>query len=771
MIVRSPRRSTLRFLLLTTLLVGAMSVRASADDQRAILELIVNETRHGEELVLLRGADLLMAASALERVGLRAFGGTRERLDEVEYVSLASLAPRVTFVMSEQDLTIRLTAKADLFEPTLVNLDRSRPANITYTRSTSAFVNYSANWRGASGHDLFAETGLHAGGALFLNGLSYSSSGGVLRGFTNATIDDRDRLTRYIVGDGFFSAGPLGGGAVLVGVNVAREYALDPYFVRYPTVGLSAAATTPSVVEVYVNDQLVRREQVPAGQFELRNLPVSNGASNTRLVIRDAFGREQQISSSFYLTTSVLARGLHEFRYGLGWPRRNAGVANWDYGKLTFLGRHRYGVTDNLTLGARLEGRSGLVSGGPAVTLRTPIGELEAMSAWSRQDGVWGNAAWLAFNRSSRLFSIGGGAGYMTPRYATTSLHSFVAKPRIEARLFAGVQVWADASLSLEQSVSLDGPDGDVVRSSVSAQRRLTESANLSLTASHASRDHDSGMEMSVGVGWLLGPRTSGTLSYDRGIGQEGAIAELQRSLPAGTGYGYRMQLLERDGAAGLGVLQYQGQYGRYEAHYDQFGSQRVAGVTAAGGVVLIGGGLFATRPVQESFALLQVPGVGGVRAYASNQEIGRTDARGNLLIPNLLPYYANSLSIEDMDIPFNYSVGSTNRTIAPPYRGGTLVSFPVSRVQTMSGRVLLHSGAARAVPAFGDLTIEAGGRRYESPLGSAGEFYFENLPPGRHKATLTFRTKTCGFVVAIPKSTKDTLNLGTMTCTTNDAV
>ena len=65
-----------------------------------------------------------------------------------------------------------------------------------------------------------------------------------------------------------------------------------------------------------------------------------------------------------------------------------------------------------------------------------------------------------------------------------------------------------------------------------------------------------------------------------------------------------------------------------------------------------IGGGLHATRPVQESFALVRVPGMKGVRAYLSHQEVGRTNRNGDVLVPNLLPYYGNRLDIADEDVP-----------------------------------------------------------------------------------------------------------------------
>src|ERR1035437_6312172 len=95
---------------------------------------------------------------------------------------------------------------------------------------------------------------------------------------------------------------------------------------------------------------------------------------------------------------------------------------------------------------------------------------------------------------------------------------------------------------------------------------------------------------------------------------------------------------------------------------------------SAAGGLVVIGGGVHPTRPVNDSFALVRVPEVGGVRTYLNNQEIGRTDRHGNVLISNLLPYYANRVAISDQDVPIDRDVQTIEQSVAPPFRGGALI-------------------------------------------------------------------------------------------------
>jgi len=160
------------------------------------------------------------------------------------------------------------------------------------------------------------------------------------------------------------------------------------------------------------------------------------------------------------------------------------------------------------------------------------------------------------------------------------------------------------------------------------------------------------------------------------------------------------------------------------------------------------------------------VPGVDGVRAYSSHQEIGRTNRRGNLLIPDLLPYYGNEVNIADTDIPIEYTVPEVNVTLAPPYRGGAVVLFPVRRIQRATGAVVLLTAVGEERPSFGEITIVAAGERMSSPLGNGGEFYFENLPEGRHEASVTHEGRSCAFMLDVPQSTEAAITLGTSRCT-----
>ena len=160
------------------------------------------------------------------------------------------------------------------------------------------------------------------------------------------------------------------------------------------------------------------------------------------------------------------------------------------------------------------------------------------------------------------------------------------------------------------------------------------------------------------------------------------------------------------------------------------------------------------------------MPGVRDVRVYSSNNLVGRTDSSGDVLVPNLLPYYGNRLSIDDRDVPLNYEVQSIEKTIAPPFRGGAFVPFPVKQIRTVTGSVIVRGVSGDVVPTFGQLTLSAEGKSYESPLGRGGEFYFENLSSGTYDAVIDHHDGSCRFRIDIPTGSDSIVKLGQRVCT-----
>ena len=769
-----PRSARIGLVLLAAL--GCLSVsttvlRAEETGQRAILEVTVNQVPKGETIVIIDAPDRLWIPVAfLSEAGLvEGFGGERRTIGGMEFVSLASLAPGVQVAFSERTLLVRLRVAPQLLRVTRLSQD-TRPPDIEFRSNTSAFVNYSVSAQ-SSGHvATFTEAGFSSPLGLLTSGWSTGIDRSFLRGVSSWTIDDRRRLRRWVIGDTFANSGLLGGSVLLGGVTVSRDYGIDPYFVQYPTLSYSGETTTPATLEVYVNGRLVRREQLPPGPFELQDLPLPAGRGEAQFIVRDAFGREQQVSSPFYLSTATLSRGLHDYQYGFGYPRRHTSTSSWDYAKWAFVARHRTGVTDWLTVGGRLEATPDLLSAGPILAARFPFGELQATGGVSRTWAGTDFAGALAYRLMTRSVSIGASAVVFGPVYATVSLAPIQDRPRLQLNGMVSMPIGSRASLSLQHSLD-ERRDGQLLhRTAAAGYVPLTSRSYLHATVERSEQPNGPAFEGFFSLGVFLGNQVAASVSYEQDANGGRTVADLQRSMPYGVGYGYRLRYEEGENRGGGAQIQYEGRYARADVQSDILDGRASTLATASGALVFIGGSVYPTRPVSESYALVRVPGVAGVRTYVSNQEVGRTNRRGEVLVPNLLPYYGNRLSIDDHDVPFQFGLTRTSATLAPPFRGGALLTFPVQRGQRTTGIVLLRKGPVSAVPAYGELRVGYDGQEITSPIGSRGEFYLDTLPPGRYEATLRYRGNDCTLDLTIPDVTDPVSNLGTLVCRVTEA-
>jgi outer membrane usher protein len=741
---------------------------AAQEGQPAVLSLIVNHVERGDIIVLLKPGDVLVRVEDLEQAGLRGVGGPQETVGGATYVSVASLAPGLTFDLDERALVLRLTAQPALLPSTVLDLQVVRPPGLVYREDTSAFLNYAIQAVDFKRYALFTEAGLRIKSALLFSSASRNEDGTFVRGLSNITVDDRDRLVRWTLGD-FVprSADPLSGSLLMGGLNVSREFSIDPYFVTYPMLNLSGVVATPATADVYVNGLLLRRTALPPGSFELRNLQVPAGSGTARVVIRDAFGREQVIPSSFYFTPRLLAKGLQEYSYSLGARRDNFGTESWDYSRLGFLGQHRVGLTDAFTVGGRLEAAGDLVSGGPTLTAGLPVGEIDLAAGASRQGAFSGAAGSLVYRYSARQVSFGAAVRALTDRYATFQLAPEDDRARLETSVFAGAQLGPRTALTVQYTRAQLRDEGARDRASAFLNIRLTDRLSLLLSGSRSSQDRGPATnEGFVLLSVFLGERTTGAISYQRSGSRNTGLVEVQRSLPVGTGFGYRVQASTTETTPqGNLTLQYQGPWGRYEATYQNTAGTGSTTLSAAGGIAAIGGVVFATRPVADSFALIRVPGVEGVRGYLNNQEVGTTNVRGDLPVPDLLAYYGNRLGIADTDIPLEYSVAEKERTVATPFRGGAIISFPVQLIRAITGHVTMTIAGQRLVPAFGQLTVTADGRPFDSPIGREGEFYLDTVPAGRHPAVIEHEKGRCSFTLDVPAAAAPVIDLGALRC------
>jgi outer membrane usher protein len=236
----------------------------------------------------------------------------------------------------------------------------------------------------------------------------------------------------------------------------------------------------------------------------------------------------------------------------------------------------------------------------------------------------------------------------------------------------------------------------------------------------------------------------------------------LQRSLPLGPGFGFRIDADAQEPYRTTGTFEVQGRRGVLGVRADGSQDDKTVGtINLAGSIVAIGGEVLLSRPVDDGFALVKVPNSRGVRVLANNQLSGRTGRRGSLFVPDLRSYLTSPIGIVQDDLPVDVKLGAISQDVAVPHRGGAVVVFEANVIHALTGRLDVGGQA----PAYGTLSVTAGATQFSSPLNARGEFYFEDLPPGDHPGVASWSGRTCRATIRMPDKAPPTTDAGVVTC------
>lgn len=741
-----------------------------AADTRAILTVVLNGANLGESLVVMRVGtggkrEVLVPAALLTAARLM----IREtvRIDGVPFVSLDSIRTSAPVEVDDEALELRVRALPGMFAANAINLRPQEPAGTIHTRNASAFANYALNWsNSAAAPAITGEIGASVGTAKFNTTLTRMADGQVSRGITTLTYDQHGALRRLQAGDVAMPGVTLWSGGLVQGVSVARDFGLNPYFVRFPSPKLTQTISTPSTVDVYVNDRLVRRAELPPGVFDVTGVPALNGAGDTRLVIRDAFGRSQEFNTSYYITASVLASGLQDFQYAAGF--RRASVFDTGRGNPAMMATHRIGVTDRITLGAHAEADRALGSGGAFLTARPGrIGAVEIAAGASRAtSGAIGSAVSAAWSYVSRPISASASMRVLSAGFVSFGDAAAQRTARVDwsASLSRSTRRIGALSLELRQQW-LPSFDASIDRSwrrraAITGSRRVFGGPQLQWRAGRSWDANSASFEASVGLSVGLGGRTMAMVSAAQQSGFSTSEVSLSRPLAAGNGVGARARI-DLDGGTIDAAVQAQNRFARYEVQTTRLNGVTTSGATVSGGVVTLGRSINFTNTLGDSFGLVRVPGVKNVRVFSNNVEVGRTDRRGNLLIPALIPNYANRLAISDMDLPGDRSVADAEKLVAPPAGAGAVVTFGAQRIQAVMGSLTIRVDGRDIIPAYGLVVVALGQRVIDSPVAADGSFFLEQLPAGEYNAVLQYHEDEYIVVITVPRQAAAILNVG----------
>lgn len=712
------------------------SEQAAIADATLYLDLQVNQVAKAELVpVQQRAGRLYLASEVLREAGIRLPGEPQGEvaLDEIPglHSDYDSQNQRLLLQVPPAWLPDQQVGERNLYPASdarssfgaLLNYD-------AYLNDTDEGGSYLAAWNELRLFDDWGTFSTTGQWRQSFNGAQAQGRQGFLRYDTTFRYTDEQRLLTYEAGDLVTGALPWTTSVRVGGLQLSRDFGARPDLVTYPLPAFAGEAAVPTSLDLFINGYKSSSTELQPGPYTLTNVPFINGAGEAVVVTTDALGRQVSTTLPFYVTSSLLTKGLSDFSVAAGSLRRDYAVRDFAYGPGGASATLRHGVSDYFTLETHAESAESLMLGGLGGNLRLgTFGVLNAALTQSRFEGDTGQQLALGYQYNSRRIGFNYQRVQRHGDYADLSL---VDSPftRLSQR-----SEQATLSLNLDRYGSLgagyfDVRAGDGTRTrliNLSWSKPLWRNSSLYLSANREVGDSQWAVQAQLVIPFDL----RGTLAFSAERSKDGQ--DLQRvnysqAVPVGGGVGYNLGYATGGNRDDYRQADLTWRLQSVQLQVGAYGSsgEMTRWADASGSLVLMDAGLFAANRIDDAFVVVSTSGYADVPVRYENQQIGRTDRNGHLLVPYSSGYYRGKYEIDPMDLPADVLAPQVEQRVAVRRGSGYLLEFPLKRVLAAS-LVLVDADQQELKLGSRVRHQESGG---EAVVGWDGLVYLENLAP-----------------------------------------
>lgn len=591
--------------------------------------------------------------------------------------------------------------------------------------------------------------------------------------------DFPERMTSLTLGDALGASGYWGRPSRFAGVRYATNFDTRPGFVTRPQLAFSGAAEVPSVVDVFVNDSRVQSINVPGGPFEIADLPTFGNVGEARIVVTDLLGRESIITLPFLTSQRQLRAGLSSFSLEAGAARTRIGFGGDEYGDAQAVAQYRHGYTDQITAEARAEWSEDLRVAGVGGSLSAGSwGIFSPAVALSDSDAGEGALASLAFERPSiHDIYAGGSLQWAEREFRQLGAARDLTPARLQLAANAGKRLgngW-NVGLGYIRQDFYDRPDLAVISTSAGT---VWQGWGFSASLAERQAQEDSLLLFfSLNRSFGQGIRGSSSLRLrDSDSGDNASLrAQLQKSLPEGPGYGWRVlagverqdneatalapadsrtgERFEVGGALNTDYAKWTGEVGRA----NDISAVRLGMSGAVGAVERIP---FASRSINRSFGVVQEPALAGLPVIVNGRKIAVLDGNGYALLPTLSPFAPNQVRVDMDQATLDVHVDQPKVEVVAGNRSGHRVAFQAQRLRSARLRLRLPNG--EPVPLGADVEVLGLDQRFL--VAEEGDTFIA-VPSPSVSLRVRWASRTCSLTLEMPAPSERPADLGDKTC------
>ena len=736
------------------------------------LEVFLNGARMGLLPFDLREGRLYATKANLGKIG---FNLNNRQKSQSGSLSLQDLEG-VQYVYDERNQRITFTAVLDRLNLSTTMLSSPQPKASSTSTEPGMLLNYSLH-AGRQKNSTYSLGGFAEMRAFSTAGL-LSNSGLIQRYHGElAPLDNRqtrldstwsysmpDDMRTVRLGDMLTASQSWSRPTRIAGIQWGRNFTLQPYRINTPLAAFIGSATLPSEVELYINGLRQYSAKVPAGPFQLTSPPMINGSGTAQLVVTDALGHATTLDFGLYNDQKLLQRGVSDGSAELGFVRENYGLSSFDYDhKPVASGTWRYGASDRLTAEMQAQGSNELGNAGIGVVslLGERGGVLSGSLAHSRHASHNGYQYSAGYSWNNPRYNAGADVSHTQGDYADIASFYDAPIPNLSARALAGYNTPLLGHVGASYLHLHYGrrPPNRFASLYWSNTLNIALSLNLSLN-----QNLDESKDRSLALGFTLNwDRTS----FSSGLRRYNGIAQLSldasQALPSQGGWGWRSSLLDGAGQRGTQAqLDYLGPYGQVDVGVSALNDDFYSYTDARGGLVFMDRHVFASRSIEDGFAVVSTDGVPGVPIKLENNVVGKTDSQGRLLLQPLRAYQNNKVEIDPRSLPVNLRIKQVQALATPTDRAGTLVRFAIDPIR--AAVVILIDPQGQPLPLGSQVHLRGEVSDEAAIVGLDGAAYLETLKPNN-----TFEVFTPNGVCQVSfdfVATDDSIpHLGPFTC------
>ena len=693
----------------------AFAQNAAFAPDKDMRELLLGVTINGtpvsdaEPVLEAGGMRYFVTAEVLKRGRLKVPPVSPVRVAGMEYYLLDAIpGARTTVETSTQMLMITVPASA--FVDTI--LDEQGNLRLTAMRpEPGLFLNH--DFQVATGGGRTSVTGIvEAGffskfGTLTNQYLSrdLTSEFKPLRLSTQLTRDFPEAMTTLTLGDTISASSPWGRSVYYAGARWASKFSTQPAFIPMVLPSIAGQAAQQSTVDVYVDNMKRLSRQVEPGPFMIQNIPVIAGQGDIRMVVTDLLGRQQVITTSYLRSFQILRKGVQEFTYEAGTLRRDYGMKSNAYESFFAAATQRRGLTDRITLEGRAEVRPGTQTLGLGAAYALPgVGIVAAGAAGSQRAGRIGRLIYAEFSHNRRTLSFAGRMQRATADFEQLGLGELERATRMMLQGQVSKTIGNRGNIAMGY-LRRDGRTESSVRALTASFSHGVGRGHLTIGGTYAL---DRPGQYGVNISFILplGERKATTATVNSAPSGTSESIEVNRTIPVGPGYGYRVQhstgALDRTDAN----LFVQTMQGRFGVETSQTASGAFMRFSERSSFVFLHNHLLPSQWLNDSFGMVEVEHGADLPVYVNNQRIATTNGKGVALLPWLVPYNQNQIRLDGTNLAADVNLDLQDRMVVPMARSGVFLKY---KPMSIGGATLiLNTADGKPVPLGAMVTVNA---------------------------------------------------------------